>query len=173
VRRDRQPHGHAERSGRAEGLLRLQLHSLEQSGAPGNQTGRAGTTGQPPGPRGVSRGARMPGAGSWMGAHAAVAGCPGAAAAAVLGLAPTSTRSGRSASGVVRVRPAVPWIPRGVGRVTPAWKAPRPARARRARRTGMSGTYPEDLKYTQEHEWARIEGDRAVIGITDYAQDAR
>ena len=36
----------------------------------------------------------------------------------------------------------------------------------------MSGTYPEDLKYTQEHEWARIEGDRAVIGITDYAQDA-
>jgi glycine cleavage system H protein len=39
-------------------------------------------------------------------------------------------------------------------------------------RTGMSGTYPEDLKYTQEHEWARIEGDRAVVGITDYAQDA-
>src|SRR6266536_38542 len=32
--------------------------------------------------------------------------------------------------------------------------------------------YPEDLKYTREHEWARIEGDRATIGITDYAQEA-
>jgi glycine cleavage system H protein len=36
----------------------------------------------------------------------------------------------------------------------------------------MSETYPEDLKYTEEHEWARIEGDRAVVGITHYAQDA-
>jgi glycine cleavage system H protein len=40
------------------------------------------------------------------------------------------------------------------------------------RRTAMSGSYPEDLKYTEEHEWARIEGDQAVVGITDYAQDA-
>jgi glycine cleavage system H protein len=32
--------------------------------------------------------------------------------------------------------------------------------------------YPEDLKYTREHEWARTEGDRATVGITDYAQDA-
>lgn len=29
---------------------------------------------------------------------------------------------------------------------------------------------PEELKYTKDHEWARIEGDIAVIGITDYAQ---
>lgn len=29
---------------------------------------------------------------------------------------------------------------------------------------------PETLKYTKEHEWARKEGDLAVIGITDYAQ---
>ena len=36
----------------------------------------------------------------------------------------------------------------------------------------MSEMYPEDLKYTEEHEWARIEGDRAVVGITHYAQDA-
>ena len=36
----------------------------------------------------------------------------------------------------------------------------------------MSDSYPEDLKYTEEHEWARIEGDQAVVGITDYAQDA-
>ena len=32
--------------------------------------------------------------------------------------------------------------------------------------------YPDDLKYTSEHEWARIEGQRATVGITDYAQDA-
>jgi len=32
--------------------------------------------------------------------------------------------------------------------------------------------YPDDLKYTNEHEWARAEGDRATIGITHYAQDA-
>ncbi len=30
---------------------------------------------------------------------------------------------------------------------------------------------PEDLRYTREHEWARREGGRIVIGITDYAQD--
>ena len=31
-------------------------------------------------------------------------------------------------------------------------------------------TFPEDLKYTKEHEWVRVEGDAAVIGITDFAQ---
>lgn len=30
--------------------------------------------------------------------------------------------------------------------------------------------YPEGLKYTEQHEWARISGNRAVVGITDYAQ---
>lgn len=29
---------------------------------------------------------------------------------------------------------------------------------------------PEELKYTKDHEWARIEGDVATVGITDYAQ---
>jgi glycine cleavage system H protein len=29
---------------------------------------------------------------------------------------------------------------------------------------------PEELKYTSEHEWARIDGDVATIGITDHAQ---
>jgi glycine cleavage system H protein len=32
--------------------------------------------------------------------------------------------------------------------------------------------YPEGLRYSKEHEWVRVEGSRAVIGITDYAQDA-
>lgn len=30
--------------------------------------------------------------------------------------------------------------------------------------------FPEELKYSKEHLWVRVEGDRAVIGITDYAQ---
>ena len=33
-------------------------------------------------------------------------------------------------------------------------------------------TYPEDLKYHPEHDWARIDGDEATLGITWYAQDA-
>lgn len=32
--------------------------------------------------------------------------------------------------------------------------------------------YPEDLKYTKEHEWARVEGNLVRVGITHYAQDA-
>jgi glycine cleavage system H protein len=32
-------------------------------------------------------------------------------------------------------------------------------------------TYPDDLRYHPEHDWARIEGDEAVFGITWYAQD--
>lgn len=31
-------------------------------------------------------------------------------------------------------------------------------------------TFPENLKYTKEHEWIKIEGDTGVIGITEYAQ---
>ena len=31
---------------------------------------------------------------------------------------------------------------------------------------------PEDLKYSEEHEWLRMEGDTAVIGITHFAQDS-
>ncbi len=30
--------------------------------------------------------------------------------------------------------------------------------------------FPKDLKYTKEHEWVRVEGDVAVVGITDFAQ---
>jgi glycine cleavage system H protein len=31
-------------------------------------------------------------------------------------------------------------------------------------------TYPENLRYTKEHEWVRVEGDLGVIGITNHAQ---
>jgi glycine cleavage system H protein len=33
-------------------------------------------------------------------------------------------------------------------------------------------SYPDDLKYHAEHDWARIEGEEATFGITWYAQDA-
>jgi glycine cleavage system H protein len=32
--------------------------------------------------------------------------------------------------------------------------------------------FPEELRYSSEHEWVRVEGDRGIVGITDYAQDA-
>lgn len=32
-------------------------------------------------------------------------------------------------------------------------------------------TIPQELKYTKEHEWVRLEGEVAYIGITDYAQE--
>jgi len=31
---------------------------------------------------------------------------------------------------------------------------------------------PEDLHYSKDHEWVRVEGNIAVVGITDYAQDS-
>ena len=33
-------------------------------------------------------------------------------------------------------------------------------------------SYPEELRYHPEHDWARVEGDEAVLGITWHAQDA-
>jgi glycine cleavage system H protein len=33
-------------------------------------------------------------------------------------------------------------------------------------------SYPEELKYHAEHDWARIEGEEAVLGVTWFAQDA-
>lgn len=36
----------------------------------------------------------------------------------------------------------------------------------------MSNNIPNNLKYTKDHEWAQIEGDIAIIGITDFAQSA-
>jgi glycine cleavage system H protein len=36
----------------------------------------------------------------------------------------------------------------------------------------VAASYPEDLKYHPEHDWARIDGDVATFGVTWYAQDA-
>ena len=35
----------------------------------------------------------------------------------------------------------------------------------------MSENLPSDLSYTEEHEWVRLDGDLAVVGITDHAQE--
>jgi glycine cleavage system H protein len=35
-----------------------------------------------------------------------------------------------------------------------------------------SESYPDDLLYHAEHDWARVEGDEALLGVTWYAQDA-
>ena len=34
------------------------------------------------------------------------------------------------------------------------------------------GNVPGELKYTEEHEWVRVEGDEVCIGVTDFAQNA-
>jgi len=36
----------------------------------------------------------------------------------------------------------------------------------------MAASYPSDLRYNEEHDWARIEGGEATLGITWHAQDA-
>jgi glycine cleavage system H protein len=36
----------------------------------------------------------------------------------------------------------------------------------------VAETYPEELKYHPEHDWARIDGDEAIVGITWFAQDS-
>src|SRR4249919_1011217 len=36
----------------------------------------------------------------------------------------------------------------------------------------MAETYPDDLRYHPEHDWARIDGDQATFGVTWFAQDA-
>jgi glycine cleavage system H protein len=40
------------------------------------------------------------------------------------------------------------------------------------REVAANESYPEDLLYHPEHDWARIDGDEAVLGVTWYAQDA-
>ena len=36
----------------------------------------------------------------------------------------------------------------------------------------MSSEYPNDLRYTKEHEWARVDGNKATIGITKFAVES-
>ena len=36
----------------------------------------------------------------------------------------------------------------------------------------MAGNVPQNLKYTKEHEWARVSGNTVVVGVTQHAQEA-
>lgn len=36
----------------------------------------------------------------------------------------------------------------------------------------MAGNVPSDLKYTREHEWARVQGKTVVVGVTQHAQES-
>ncbi len=38
--------------------------------------------------------------------------------------------------------------------------------------SGKEITYPSDRKYSQTHEWVKMDGELALVGISDYAQDA-
>jgi len=38
--------------------------------------------------------------------------------------------------------------------------------------SGKEISYPNDIKYAASHEWVKIDGDTAIVGISDYAQDA-
>ena len=54
---------------------------------------------------------------------------------------------------------AAPWGP--ANRAVARWKGP-----------DMAASYPDDLRYHREHDWARVQGDEATCGITWHAQDS-
>ena len=59
------------------------------------------------------------------------------------------------------------------GKVRPARIESRPLYDPAAKECPLADeSYPDDLKYHAEHDWARIDGDEATFGITWYAQDA-
>ena len=76
---------------------------------------------------------------------------------------PRSTPSGSSSSCAdPRRRPVRP-----PGAAVPAARAPPGGRV-----SSAPMNVPDDLRYSTDHEWARPDGDRVRVGITDYAQDA-
>ena len=100
---------------------------------------------------------------------------------------PIKTEAGEGAvtSGTMSpcLRPEWVWATYPAPRRSPGPSSRSTSAARRGRlwsRKGLStqrsevaeASYPEDLKYHAEHDWARIEGDQATFGITWFAQDA-
>src|SRR4029079_17184937 len=52
----------------------------------------------------------------------------------------------------------------------PSTRGPARRITSRGPRQGASSMYPENLRYTKDHEWVRIEGERGTVGITHHAQ---
>ena len=114
---------------------------------------------------------------------------PGSRAPAIRSLTPATRRSARSRAVPSRPRwsraPAWPTFapispsPEPRSRSTSAASSGRRHRPKPLYRTPnrkeltlAEPTYPDDLRYHPEHDWARIEGDEATFGITWYAQDS-
>src|SRR5581483_5511350 len=57
------------------------------------------------------------------------------------------------------------------GRGARGWSKSR-STSERSKSVAAAESYPGDLKYHSEHDWARMEGDEATLGITWYAQDS-
>src|SRR5438045_2791642 len=88
----------------------------------------------------------------------------------------TRRSCGTASSPAVRGRPvSVRAARRGStsagGRGAAAWSRSRSTR-RRTARVAATESYPEELKYHREHDWACVDGDEATLGITWFAQDA-
>ena len=89
-----------------------------------------------------------------------------------LGLLRTLGRPVHRASATCRRR-SPPWAPRSPSRSGGAARPPVSSRRRSIRRASRNrrhpmATYPAELRYTREHEWAKVEGKRARVGITHY-----
>ena len=84
--------------------------------------------------------------------------------------APERVPGGGPGRRVRHAPPAPPALTAGAAR------GPRRSRGARRLRRGRVGSgamnVPDDLRYSSDHEWARVDGDRIRVGITDYAQDA-
>jgi glycine cleavage system H protein len=66
----------------------------------------------------------------------------------------------------------LPIITQKSSRASPKRGSERGSRRTRHERKGLGvSDVPRDLEYTAEHEWVRKDGNRVVVGITDYAQD--
>ena len=93
---------------------------------------------------------------------------------------------------VTERRPPAPRVGGAIGLATCRPRSPQPARSStidcrgkaraagssrpvlqaRLSETAMSTDYPDDLRYTKEHEWARVDGQRRHLGITQFAVDS-
>src|SRR5215211_467518 len=106
---------------------------------------------------------------SWTTRESRAAGWP--SRAAVRSRRARSRRCWTSGSGSRTSRPTGPSRPRSSRSTSAAGRASRSTSERRAS-VAAEESYPDDVRYHEEHDWARVDGDVATLGITWYAQDA-